>query len=298
MNNIEKKQSKSSNNFFILALVILIAVILLSPILIAVFVTRDWVLTDILSKSDGNSNVWIGFWGSYLGGALGTIGVIFVAYFQSGLQRELNEQSMDEQRNLNQDQIDSQIDSLHKVEKFNRERLRMETQIRIIEDYIETLKDLQDDLYFMRFGLIELIGSDNLRKIYQTEEHKHVVKSTDSLKKSSVDAESKYLEIKNKFSEYNGSYFAIRFEDVFYRNIVLDHKDIEMEMPNSSFSHNIDKIVKKVNSKFKELDVDELVNDYADDSGKFPDVEQAWKWVRDEKANAYRSMSKLIDKLN
>lgn len=114
----------SSNATFILILIILIIVILLSPILIAIFVTNNWELTGILSKAAGDSNVWIGFWGSYLGGALGTIGVIFVAHLQNKEQRK----------------------SMKIIEQDNMKRLKIQTLLELANNYNKDLYEFHSKL--------------------------------------------------------------------------------------------------------------------------------------------------------
>lgn len=63
MNEYIESEKDSSNKTFRLTLTILIGIIVLSPILIAIFVTNDWAFTKMLPKVDGNSSIWIGFLG-------------------------------------------------------------------------------------------------------------------------------------------------------------------------------------------------------------------------------------------
>ncbi|PTI38900.1 hypothetical protein BU062_12475, partial [Staphylococcus succinus] len=70
------------------------------PILIGIVIKK----TPVLAFSNGDVNGWLGFLGSFLGGIIGTGGVIYVAYLQNKEQTR----------------------SLKNVEKNNRERLYIE----------------------------------------------------------------------------------------------------------------------------------------------------------------------------
>ncbi|MFJ7646873.1 hypothetical protein ACIQ1H_04945 [Lysinibacillus sp. NPDC097279] len=63
-------------NFFKKYPLAIIVVILLIPLSISAFMYVPW-----FSKSKGNVDGWLGFWGSYLGGTIGTLGVIATTYF-------------------------------------------------------------------------------------------------------------------------------------------------------------------------------------------------------------------------
>lgn len=281
-----------------------ILIIVIFPLGISYLIsTGDW-----LSWFEGSSSVWIGFWGSYLGGIIGTVGVIYVAYLQSKQQRELNQYQSEEQRELNEKMMVEQRElsenrmvnaarRLERAETYNRERVRIETQVRLLENYIVTLKKLQDDLYIIRMGLVELIGFDSIRNIYKEGTIGETVQHSESLQKSQSEAEENYLEIKKRFNEYKGSYFTIKFEDVFYRNILLKHKDIGLERTEYSFHTKLDGIINMINSKLRELDINLLIETYADEETRFYGVEEAWRWVRNEKANAYNGLVQLMDEL-
>ncbi|RIO23510.1 hypothetical protein [Staphylococcus saprophyticus] len=71
---------------------IVFMLILLPPITVGIGVTKF----PFVSNINGDSNSWIGFWGSFLGSIIGTLGVIYVAFIQNKnqiyqLKVELNE---------------------------------------------------------------------------------------------------------------------------------------------------------------------------------------------------------------
>lgn len=63
------------------------------------------------------SGPWIGFWGSFAGGILGTAGVIYVAHLQN----------------------QSQIDRMKEAEKHNRDRLKITTYVSKLEEFLSDL---------------------------------------------------------------------------------------------------------------------------------------------------------------
>lgn len=110
---------EQKNNFWknywkqILFCVVLTIVI---PILIGIVLKKiPWL---VFSNDDVNG--WLGFLGSFLGGIIGTGGVIYVAYLQNKEQTR----------------------SLKNVEKNNRERLYIEWNLNNIHDYLKQLSSL------------------------------------------------------------------------------------------------------------------------------------------------------------
>lgn len=61
---------------------IIISSVIVTPMIVGVGVTMFPYVSDI----NGDSNAWIGFWGSYIGGIIGTLGVIYVAFIQNKSQ--------------------------------------------------------------------------------------------------------------------------------------------------------------------------------------------------------------------
>ncbi|GEM_PF-4571234 len=59
------------------------------PLLISIFMYLPW-----FSYSKGNVDGWLGFWGSYLGGTMGTLGVIATTYFLIKHETEITNSSM------------------------------------------------------------------------------------------------------------------------------------------------------------------------------------------------------------
>lgn len=76
--------NKKSSWLWIWLLLIVIVTIGIS-FLIAFGITKfNW-----LSWSSGSANGWLGFWGSFLGGIIGTLSVLYVAFSQNNKQEQL-----------------------------------------------------------------------------------------------------------------------------------------------------------------------------------------------------------------
>ncbi|MGE8004244.1 hypothetical protein [Lysinibacillus sp. NPDC093216] len=89
------------------------------PILISIFMYLPW-----FSYSKGNVDGWLGFWGSYLGGTIGTLGVIATTYFIINHETEVAKKSM-----INED-------------KRKRDLMYLEIEMKKTEEVIESILDL------------------------------------------------------------------------------------------------------------------------------------------------------------
>lgn len=276
-----------SNNTFIIALIIIGGIILLSPILIAILVTDGF---DIFSKSDGVSNVWIGFWGSYLGGVVGTAGVIYVAQLQNNKQQEQNENMMKSQSEDSDKQIAAQINFMYRVEQYNRERLRIETQIKLLENHAIKVKGLYEDILLLRNKLIRLVNNRKLADQYKM------------LDDSAPKLEEEFISLKKWFSNFNSGYVKNKFQDILYLNSVLYHEDVQLEFPEYDAPHAVDSMLDLINSPLKEFDVEELELKFGTkkeiNKVKYDDIDVCVRWLSKELSSTHKSLSKLIKKLD
>ena len=135
-NNLERLNvflEKFTEKYGFVLLLVGISLIILLPIAIALGVT----FLPFVSAIYGTSNAWIGFWGSFMGGILGTIGIIFVAYLQNNLQREQNQQV-----------IDNQEMSAERMETYERERLNIQTKLGLLKDYKKSLSSFKNEIQY------------------------------------------------------------------------------------------------------------------------------------------------------
>lgn len=111
MNN--NKQLNNDFNIKIgkLQLVLTILIILTLPIIIGIFITWPKLL---FGHTSADANSWLGFWGSFLGGIIGTAGVIYVAYLQNREQRRLNEIQISQMKEENEKSLQFEKDKLYR----------------------------------------------------------------------------------------------------------------------------------------------------------------------------------------
>lgn len=111
MNN----NKQSNKDFYIkigkLQLVLTIIIILTLPIIIGIFITWPKFL---FGHTSADANSWLGFWGSFLGGIIGTAGVIYVAYLQNREQRLLNDIQISQMKEENEKSLQFEKDKLYR----------------------------------------------------------------------------------------------------------------------------------------------------------------------------------------
>ncbi|MEB8102224.1 hypothetical protein [Staphylococcus xylosus] len=92
-------------------LILSLIIIIILPIIIGIFITwPSW----LFGYTSANSNSWLGFWGSFLGGIIGTVGVIYVAYLQNAEQSRLNQLQINEMKSENKKSLQFEKDKLYR----------------------------------------------------------------------------------------------------------------------------------------------------------------------------------------
>lgn len=196
---MSEKQSENSNLFSVKNICIGLLIVLSLPILISLIISSgNW-----LSFIDGDSTVWIGFWGSYLGGIIGTAGVIYVANLQNNKQKEENEKIMNEQRKLNKEQITAQIESMHTIEKYERDRLKSSALINMLEEYRNDVSSLNSqlintatklsDIYIKKKSLSEIKAHKTLDIKSKSSEVSSLINNLENIDTDFKDALNKIL---------------------------------------------------------------------------------------------------------
>lgn len=277
---------KFIKKYWLFILLLLMLTLIIFPLIISYLITAgEW-----LAWFEGTSNVWIGFWGSYLGGVVGTAGVIYVAHLQNSKQQEQNEQMMKWQSKDSDKQIEAQINSMYRVEQYNRERLRIETQIKLLENHTIKVKKLYEDILFLRVKLIRLVNNRKLA---------NQLKMLDD---NDQKLEEEFISLKEIFSNYNSGYVKNISQDILYLNSVLYHEDVQLELPEYDAPQAVDKMLDLINSPLKEFDVEELERQFGtkkkNNKIKYDDLDKCAKWLSDELSSTHKSISKLIKKLD
>lgn len=178
--------------YWLFALLLLMLTLIIFPLIISYLITAgEW-----LSWFEGTSNVWIGFWGSYLGGVVGTAGVIYVAQLQNNTQKE----------------------SLETIENHNRERLSIQTKLDMIQNFKNELNTFKNEVDEYKGSFATLV-----------EEAINYDMSID-LGYSAEDSELIFSKHQNKFVSLGPKYFSDLFSTIETNSILLSQlKDVELE---------------------------------------------------------------------
>lgn len=116
-NNELKKNNEITVTFNKKHLILAITIVVLSPIIVAVGITWPKFL---FNHTSADANSWLQFWGSMLGGFIGTLAVIYVAHLQNAKQEEQLQKQNDKQEELLNTQIEYekvkyQSEKIHKI---------------------------------------------------------------------------------------------------------------------------------------------------------------------------------------
>ncbi|MFC6291505.1 hypothetical protein BHU61_04240 [Macrococcus epidermidis] len=98
--------------------------IALSPLAVALGITWP---KELFGHTSADANSWLQFWGSMLGGFIGTIAVIYVAHLQNTKQEQIMRETFEEQRKLNEEQQEEQR-KLNKEQQEEQRKLNKEQQ--------------------------------------------------------------------------------------------------------------------------------------------------------------------------
>lgn len=186
----------------------------LSIVVILLLMSTPLILMNVFQ---GNlSGPWIGFWGSFSGGILGTAGVIYVAHLQNKEQARLND----------------------KIESNNKERLKSEIKMELYKEYIKNvhnihvkgkkLSDLSLQLILNTRRLKEFKGGLKIREDL-IEEHEILI---------------------DEIKDFKNDYFLIIFDEVLFSNQVLREDESALQKPlNNKYLEDIDDLLDILNSK-------------------------------------------------
>lgn len=218
---------------------------------------------------------WIGFWGSFSGGILGTAGVIYIAYLQN----------------------QSQIDRMNEAEKHNRERLRIQTQLEFLEKYREDVERLRLDVDLFYLDSNKMISSfiilNNLFKEKNAEDR------SDDLKQLETEVNVKWENIK----KINRSHFLKSFRSITHQKIVLSSIEIKVgEIPADILDafESLDEAAKFLDHY--NLHLDAFITTRTDKKSDYDYVvkgyDKADKWLGDEEIIIHDNISRLINRLD
>lgn len=243
-----------------------ISVIILIPIAIALGVT----FLPFVSRIYGTSNAWIGFWGSFMGGILGTIGIIFVAYLQNKEQR----------------------DSMIKIEEHNMNRLLMQTLLDLTISYSK-------DLHYTSLKITDI--QSKVKKIIEHSQELEAIRTRKSNNDGPItDQTHRHIDsIRNDLKEMKipSGYVVSSLANLEYQNLVLSTKDFKLEEPLKGkealyFDKIIDCLISSdyKNQKFYKL----YLETQSDKEKNFGEVSD---WLLKERTNISQTSTNLLEKL-
>lgn len=150
----DKKQEGNKNEITVTFnkkhLIIAILLVTLSPVAVALGITWPKFL---FSHTSADANSWLQFWGSMLGGFIGTVAVIYVAYLQNAKQEEqlkiqntLQEKLLDRQISENE----KQNNKLYNLEQYKLKRETLINILNMLSEYEKAYNEFEN-------GSIELL---------------------------------------------------------------------------------------------------------------------------------------------
>lgn len=217
------------------------------------------------------SGPWIGFWGSFAGGILGTAGVIYVAHLQNNTQKE----------------------SLETIENHNRERLSIQTKLDMIQNFKIELNTFKNEVDKYKGSFETLV---RVAALYETE--RVLVGSADK------DTELKFLKHQNIFIPLGPKYFSDLFSIIETNSILLSHlKDVELEafsIEDRKHFEKMDEIVKRIkqediNTVIEALNIFNIPLYSRDSSSPFQLASGGLDYMNQELSIAQSRLIKRID---
>lgn len=205
---------------------ILTAIKLILAVVAGLLLFTPVILQNVFIFKDELSGPWIGFWGSFAGGILGTAGVIYVAQLQNTAQKE----------------------SLETIEGHNRKRLSIQTKLDMIQNFKIELNTFKNEVDKYKGSFETLVGAVSL---YETE--RVLVGSADK------DTELKFFKHQNNFISLGPKYFSDLFSIIETNSILLSHlEDVELaafSIGDRKHFEKMDEIVKHI----KQEDINTVV---------------------------------------
>lgn len=229
--------------------------------IVSILLALGMIYIPLIDNAEGDANGWLGFWGSFLGGIIGTGGVIFVAYFQHKEQKDFLEKQLKAEKQEN--------DRFLHMEKLKKE-------IDIANIYLEKLI-----VYYDNYGDLYEKSIEKMNKLQYMDEDKYRVESdfntkdtiTYELKKDYNQLIFKYNSLKTIITNLNVTFdikkldenYLLPLEKNTVEEYTRDYKEslepctidpkILVEYMNELSNHynNVVEHVKNLNNKYKSI---------------------------------------------
>ncbi|SKT34859.1 Uncharacterised protein [Mycobacteroides abscessus subsp. abscessus] len=242
-------------------IIILILSAIILMFIVPILLALGMIYVPLVDNAEGDANGWLGFWGSFLGGIIGTGGVIFVAYFQHKEQKDFLEKQLKAEKQEN--------DRFLHMEKLNKE-------IDIANIYLEKLI-----VYYNNYGDLYEKSIEKMNELQYMDEDKYRVESDFNtkdtiayeLKKDYNQLIFKYNSLKTIITNLNVTFdikkldenYLLPLEKSTVEEYTRDYKEslkpctidpkILVEYMNELSEHynNVVKHVKNLNNKYKSI---------------------------------------------
>ncbi|ATQ50699.1 hypothetical protein CPZ17_09675 [Staphylococcus epidermidis] len=193
----------------IISMISAIILMFIVPILLAL----GMIYVPLIDNAEGDANGWLGFWGSFFGGIIGTGGVIFVAYFQHKEQKDFLEKQLKAEKEEN--------DRFLHMEKLKKE-------IDIANIYLEKLI-----VYYDNYGNLYEKSNEKMNELQYMEQDKYRLESDFNtkdtiayeLKKDYDQLVFKYNSLKTIITNLNDTFYIEKLDE----NYLLPLETIRVE---------------------------------------------------------------------
>lgn len=237
------------------------------------------------------SEPWIGFWGSFAGGILGTAGVIYVAHIQSEQQRELNRDMIIEQRDIHKEQLQTQLEIFEKEDRSIRERMKLQNDLDLLRGYLKDLEKTENTLYDLQ-GIVE---NYSMYKPGIVEYNKMDWKAPDgSLHQSLIEQSTKYiLDATIELNKYHDYFLLNLFSTLTYKNVTIKFEGYkEARKYDRSHVSNIADTILKI-----KLDNIKSDNTFKDIGTTLESFNKLIEWTQLEITTTHMNIKSISDKL-
>ena len=255
--------------FRLKVIVIIVGILFISPFIVSILSIWPKTLTFI----EFDSSVWIGFWGSFAGGILGTAGVIYVAYLQNAAQKS----------------------SMETIEKNNLKRLRVQTLLNLLDDSNKEVSDLLNDVIPILSNIngvvknmneLRMMNLSKLTGIPSVDDDSHFSKNLQHYRNNLLRMELTPKYITNKLGQLE------------YKNLILIEQGLVLNKKlNGQESVYMDKVIEEIcSNNFSEFKLKEIITEASKCEEK--DYSKILEWLLLEQSLIHNASSQLLDELS
>lgn len=219
------------------------------------------------------SGPWIGFWGSFAGGILGTAGVIYVAYLQNAAQKS----------------------SMKTIEKNNLKRLRVQTLLKLLDDYNKEVSDLLNVVTTISSDIHGLVKNMNELSIMNLNKYdeEYYMGNDDRFRENIEKYKNNILKM-----ELTPKYITNRLGQLEYKNLILIEQGLGLSKKlNGQEAVYMDKLIEEIcSNNFSEFKLKEIIIDAS--KCEENNYSKIFDWLLQEQSLIHNASSHLLDELS